>query len=172
MDALKLPPPGCCAVCGLAAPPEPVMPVVPPVVPVPVVPVPIVLPELLLPDVEPEPIVPVELPVPLPIEPFPVEPVPIDDVPPAVPPVPAPLLEPVWAWALTSHGPWVAGGVIFLGLILGLILRHVASLLHLRTWIGWQTLGIRTSDLSGDLLSITIHTRSERLRRELANLPR
>lgn len=78
----------------------------------------------------------------------------------------------VWAWALTSHHPWVAGGVIFLGLILGLILRHVASLLHLRTWIGWQTLGIRTSDLSGDLLSITIHTRSERLRRELANLPR
>jgi hypothetical protein len=61
-------------------------------------------------------------------------------------------------------------GVMLLGLILGVILLRVAGLLHVRTWIGWQALGIRTSDLSGDLRHLTIHSRSEALMRELMKL--
>ncbi|MDP1825527.1 MAG: hypothetical protein Q8L48_19870 [Archangium sp.] len=38
-----------------------------------------------------------------------------------------------------------------------------------RWWAGWRW-GIRTSDLSSDLLSVTIHTRSAALRRELVAL--
>ena len=63
-------------------------------------------------------------------------------------------------------------GVMLLGLILGAVLLHVAGLLHVRTWIGWQALGIRTSELSGDLRYVTIHSRSETLMRALLKLRR
>jgi hypothetical protein len=76
-----------------------------------------------------------------------------------------------WALAQQRVGKelWVPG-VILVGLVPGLLLLHVAGLLHLKTWIGWQALGVRTSDLSGDLRYVTLHSRSEALMRELLKL--
>ncbi len=82
-------------------------------------------------------------------------------------------------WALTllfalqrsGKELWVPG-VILVGLVPGLLLQHAASLLHLKSWIGWKTLGIRTSELSGDLRYVTIHSRSETLMRALLKLRR
>ena len=70
--------------------------------------------------------------------------------------------------AFVVEGPVSPFGVLIIGVIFGLVLDRAARLLHLRTWCGWMSLGLRTGDLTGDLLRLTIYTRSEALRRALA----
>lgn len=61
-------------------------------------------------------------------------------------------------------------GVLLVGVMVGAMLFPVADFLHLPTWLGWWALGIRTSNLSGDLRFVTIHSRSQALLDQLRQL--